>query len=212
MTGGGRPAHLAAGWYVEPTVFADVDNSMKIAQEEIFGPVLSVIPYDDVDNAVKIANDSDYGLCGSVWTGDPAGGEQIAARMRTGCGRDQLVDDPRLQQPLRRLQAVGHRPRARPRGHRPVHRVPVDRSSCGLDIRELPCRWDAGHVGHGLCVQRDPLCRARRVFVGVRRRRRGRALAGRGSGSHRGCCSAWRGTCAAAPSGVSGGRWSSGRA
>ena len=65
-------------------MFADVDNSMKIAQEEIFGPVLSVIPYDDVDNAVKIANDSDYGLCGSVWTSDTARGEQIAARVRTG--------------------------------------------------------------------------------------------------------------------------------
>jgi aldehyde dehydrogenase (NAD+) len=84
VTGGGRPADLDRGWYVEPTVFADVDNSMSIAQEEIFGPVLSVIPYDDVDNAVKIANDSDYGLCGSVWTSDPAAAEQIAARMRTG--------------------------------------------------------------------------------------------------------------------------------
>ena len=69
--GGGRPSGsaFAKGWYVEPTVFSDVDNKMRIAQEEIFGPVLVVIPYDGDDNAVEIANDSSYGLCGSVWTG-----------------------------------------------------------------------------------------------------------------------------------------------
>ena len=84
VVGGGRPSDLPQGWYVEPTVFADVDNSMKIAQEEIFGPVLSVIPYDTEEQAVKIANDSEYGLCGSVWTSDVAHGEQVAARVRTG--------------------------------------------------------------------------------------------------------------------------------
>jgi aldehyde dehydrogenase (NAD+) len=84
VVGGGRPSDLPRGWYVEPTVFAKVDNSMRIAREEIFGPVLSVIPYDDEDQAVAIANDSDYGLCGSVWTADPAHGEQVAARVRTG--------------------------------------------------------------------------------------------------------------------------------
>ncbi|MEI2650818.1 MAG: aldehyde dehydrogenase [Microthrixaceae bacterium] len=81
--GGGRPEGLD-GWFVEPTLFVDVDNSMTIAQEEIFGPVLAVIPYDDVDDAVAIANDSDFGLSGSVWTTDVDAGVDIARRVRTG--------------------------------------------------------------------------------------------------------------------------------
>ena len=84
VVGGGRPAGFDKGWYVEPTLFADVDNKMTIAQEEIFGPVLSVIPYDSVDDAVSIANDSNYGLSGSVWTSDPQSGVEIARRVRTG--------------------------------------------------------------------------------------------------------------------------------
>ncbi|MCZ7528710.1 MAG: aldehyde dehydrogenase [Acidimicrobiia bacterium] len=82
--GGGRPAGLDRGWFVEPTVFTGVDNSMRIAQEEIFGPVLCVIPYDGVDDAVRIANDSDYGLSGTVWTADVDLGLDIARRVRTG--------------------------------------------------------------------------------------------------------------------------------
>ncbi len=84
VVGGGRPAGLDRGWYVEPTVFADVDNSMTIAREEIFGPVAAIIAYDDVDDAVRIANDSDYGLSGSVWTADPQAGVDVARRVRTG--------------------------------------------------------------------------------------------------------------------------------
>jgi betaine-aldehyde dehydrogenase len=79
-----RPAGLEQGWYVTPTLFADVDNRMRIAQEEIFGPVLSVIPYDDVDDAVRLANDSPYGLAGSVWTEDLDHGMEIARQVRTG--------------------------------------------------------------------------------------------------------------------------------
>ena len=84
--GGGRPsgADFSKGWYVEPTVFSDVDNKMRIAQEEIFGPVLVVIPYDGDDNAVEIANDSNYGLCGSVWTADNDRGLGVARQVRTG--------------------------------------------------------------------------------------------------------------------------------
>ena len=84
VTGGGRPAHLERGYYVEPTVFADVDNSMTIAQEEIFGPVLSVIPAADEDDAIRIANDSIYGLNASVFTADADKARAVAARLRSG--------------------------------------------------------------------------------------------------------------------------------
>lgn len=84
VTGGGKPAHLDCGWYVEPTLFADVSNDMRIAQEEIFGPVLVVIPFDSIDEAVAIANDSDYGLSGSVYAKDEELAQSIARRVRTG--------------------------------------------------------------------------------------------------------------------------------
>jgi aldehyde dehydrogenase (NAD+) len=84
LVGGGRPAHLPKGWFVEPTLFVDVDNAMTIAQEEIFGPVLCVIPYDDDDDAVRIANDSGYGLSGGVYSASEARATAIARRVRTG--------------------------------------------------------------------------------------------------------------------------------
>lgn len=82
--GGGRPAGLDTGYYVEPTVFVDVDPSMKIAQEEIFGPVVSIISYTDEEDAARKANDSDYGLSGAVFTSNPERGYAMARRMRTG--------------------------------------------------------------------------------------------------------------------------------
>lgn len=82
--GGGRPSHLNRGWFVEPTVLANVDNNMRVAREEIFGPVVSVIPYGDTEEAVRIANDSEFGLGGGVYSSDTARGLEVARRIQTG--------------------------------------------------------------------------------------------------------------------------------
>jgi aldehyde dehydrogenase (NAD+) len=82
--GGGRPAHLERGYFIEPTLFADVDNSMAIAREEVFGPVLAVIGYEDDDDAVRIANESAYGLSGGVFSASHDRAMAIASRVRTG--------------------------------------------------------------------------------------------------------------------------------
>jgi aldehyde dehydrogenase (NAD+) len=84
LLGGGVPKHLPKGFYVEPTLFADVDNSMRVAQEEIFGPVLVVIPYEDDDDAVRIANDSIYGLSGSIISSNEQRALGVARRIRAG--------------------------------------------------------------------------------------------------------------------------------
>ncbi|MBS1848998.1 MAG: aldehyde dehydrogenase family protein, partial [Actinobacteria bacterium] len=85
VTGGSEPPEgLDTGYFVRPTVFAHVDSSMTIAQDEIFGPVLSILPYVDTDDAVRIANDSAYGLSGGVWSADPDRAEAVARRIRTG--------------------------------------------------------------------------------------------------------------------------------
>jgi aldehyde dehydrogenase (NAD+) len=82
--GGGRPKDLDRGWYVEPTVLGNVDNHSVIAQEEIFGPVLSVIPAQDEDDAIRIADDTIYGLKASVFTSDVNRARQVGARLRSG--------------------------------------------------------------------------------------------------------------------------------
>jgi acyl-CoA reductase-like NAD-dependent aldehyde dehydrogenase len=84
LCGGGRPAGRERGWYVEPTLFGGVDNTMRIAREEIFGPVVCLLPYGGEDEAAAIANDSEYGLSGSVWTSDVEHGIDFARRVRTG--------------------------------------------------------------------------------------------------------------------------------
>jgi len=82
--GGKRPEQLGKGYYVEPTIFVDVKNSMKVAQEEIFGPVLVVIRYKNIDDAIRMANDTIYGLGGAVWSRDRDKAMEVAKQMRTG--------------------------------------------------------------------------------------------------------------------------------
>ena len=83
VVGGAETPH-DRGWYVRPTLFTDATNQMRIAREEIFGPVVTVLTYSDERDAVRIANDSDYGLAGSVWTADTAHGLSIAEQIRAG--------------------------------------------------------------------------------------------------------------------------------
>ncbi len=95
VVAGGGPVEQERGWFVQPTVFGNVENSHTIAREEIFGPVLAVIPYDGEDDAVALANDSDFGLGGSVWTRDQERGEAVARRVQTGTiGINHYLPDP----------------------------------------------------------------------------------------------------------------------
>lgn len=105
-TGGGRPRGLTRGWFVEPTVIADVTNEATVAREEIFGPVLAVIPYDGVDDAIRIANDSPYGLGGTVWSADVDRAAEVARRIHTGAvGINQFTLD--IEAPFGGVKASG---------------------------------------------------------------------------------------------------------
>ena len=120
MTGGAdAPEGCDKGYFVQPTVFSDVDNSMTIAQEEIFGPVLSIIPYDDEDEAVAIANDTPYGLAGGVWSEDQERGPRFRPPPAHRPGRHQRRQLQYLR-PLRWLQTKRQQPRVRQVGARGV--------------------------------------------------------------------------------------------
>jgi len=84
LMGGDRPAHLEKGYYINPTIFVDVKPTMRIAQEEIFGPVVNIIPFSDEEEAVTIANNVSYGLTAGVWTKDLARAHRMAKKLQAG--------------------------------------------------------------------------------------------------------------------------------
>jgi len=122
-----RPEGLDKGFYVKPTLFDDVDNSMTIAQEEIFGPVLVVIPFEDEDDAVRIANDSPYGLAGNVMSGSLDHAFAVAKRLRAGFLGVNGAAGYGADTPFGGLQGQRRRTAERHRGFRPVHRNQVRR-------------------------------------------------------------------------------------
>ena len=138
------------GAFYPPTVLAGVDNAMTVAQEEIFGPVVTVIPFEDEADAIRIANDVRYGLMATVWTGDPARGHRLAARIKSGTVGINMPYTAFPGHPVRRLQAVRLRPRARDRDARALpgdeerdrlHRPEADQPRSALVARPSRYRW-----------------------------------------------------------------------
>ena len=111
------------GWFVEPTIFGGVYNAMRIAQEEVFGPVLSIIPFEDEEEAIAIANDVVYGLAAGVWTQNIRRALTMADRLQAGTVWVNTYRAVSYHVAVRRLQAMRHRPRERPGGDQ---RVPAD--------------------------------------------------------------------------------------
>ena len=124
VVGGAAPDDpaLAGGAYLMPTVFDNVRNDMRIAAEEIFGPVVSVIPFDTEEEALRLANATPYGLSGSIWTRDIGKGLRAAKALQAGVISVNSNSSVHTEAPVRRLQDVGHRARARDVRARPVHR------------------------------------------------------------------------------------------
>src|SRR6185369_16130850 len=157
--GGKRPANLPKGFYVEQTLFTNARNDMTVAREEIFGPVVTAIPFDDEAQAIALANDSDYGLYGYVWSGDSARGLRVARALRTGTagstrstrtanrntsgGRHELRYDHQERHGGGRLGTAEARRGRRHQGRRHHgHRTPLRREG---DDRRRRARRHAGH-------------------------------------------------------------------
>ena len=119
LAGGGRPDHLPDGNYIAPTVFADVAPDARIFQEEIFGPVVAITPFDNDDEALALANDTKYGLAAYIWTQNLDPRPQLRPERRGRHGLAQLPQRPRPAHPVRRGQGL----RPRPRGRLPLHRL-----------------------------------------------------------------------------------------
>ena len=128
----GGEAGDGGGAFYQPTLLAGVETSMAVAQEEIFGPVAVAIPFEDEKDAIRIANDVQYGLFATVWTGDPARGHRVARAVSRGWS-ESICRSPPSRASVRRLQAVGLRPRAFDRHARPLSR---DEGRPLLDGRE----------------------------------------------------------------------------
>ena len=138
----GKPEGKETGYFVKPTVLANVTNDMTVAQEEIFGPVLSIIGYEDEDDAVRIANDSLYGLSGGVWSADKDRAIAVARRMRTGAV-DVNGGSFNIAAPFGGYKQSGLRPRERPVRHR---RVPADQVAAAVILGRASRRVGGGEL------------------------------------------------------------------